>query len=527
MPERIKKRLPLGVQTFANIRDPKMNYTYVDKTEIAYYMIDSGVKYRFLSRPRRFGKSLFLDTLSELFKCTKELFEGLYVYDKWDWETRYPVIKLSLGGGDVSNKAELCDRLKEQVLNNSRRLDVALTTESEYVTTMFSNLIREASEKYKQSVVVLVDEYDKPLLDNIGNDEHIKEIQGTLQGFYSEIKNNDEFIRFGFITGISKFSQLSFFSHLNNLTDITMDPAYATITGYTQNDLEETFGEFLDGVDLEDVKKWYNGYNFLGNTVYNPFDVLTFFDQGNTFKNYWWNTGRQSFLTHMLDKKNYYLPNLENIEVGSEILDAFNINEINIVALLWQSGYLTFDKVLQNPLNKDITYKMKVPNLEIQASLNLLFSNYLTDNYSQDIQNRNNIMMALYEQKFDRVEELVYALFAAIPYDNHTGNTLSNFEGYYASVIYAYICALGLPVVAEDHSNTGRADMTIFFPNSIVILEFKVDMPDEAAIEQIKAKNYCGKYTADGRQIYMVGISFDSNKRNIVDFAWEAFEVKN
>jgi len=524
MAEKRKKRLPLGIQTFANIRDPKMNYAYIDKTQIAYDMIETGVKYRFLSRPRRFGKSLFLDTLSELFKGSKEMFEGLYVYDKWDWETKYPVIKLNLGGGDVNNKAELCDRLKELIINNAKQLDVTLTTESKYVSTMFSNLIRETSSKYNQHVVILVDEYDKPLLDNIGNDEHIEEIQSTLQGFYSEIKNNDEFIKFGFITGISKFSQMSFFSHLNNLTDITLDPTYATITGYTQNDLEEVFEEFLEGVDLDDVKKWYNGYNFLGTPVYNPYDILTFFDQGNVFKNYWWNTGRQSFLIHMLEKKNYHLPNLENIEVGADILDAFNINEINLIALLWQSGYLTFDTVKQNPLNKEFTYKLKVPNLEVQASLNLLFSNYLTGNLTQDIQPRNAVLMALYEHRFDDVEKCIYTLFSSIVYDNHTGNNLCDFEGYYASVIYAYISALGVPVVAEDHSSMGRADMTMFLPNSIIIFEFKVDMDSEAAIEQIKTKKYCEKYVTDGRDIYMIGMSFDSKQRNIVNFDWQTFE---
>ena len=524
MSERIKKRLPLGVQTFANIRDPKMNYAYVDKTKIAYDMIETGVKYRFLSRPRRFGKSLFLDTLSELFKASKEMFEGLYVYDKWDWENRYPVVKLSLGGGAVSNKVELCDKLKELILNSAKQLDVTLTTESEYVSSMFSNLIRETSEKYNQLVVILVDEYDKPLLDNIGNDEHIEEIQRTLQGFYSEIKNNDEFIKFGFITGISKFSQMSFFSGLNNLTDITLDPAYSTITGYTQDNLEETFAEFLQGVDLEEVRKWYNGYNFLGTSVYNPFDILTFFDQGNVFKNYWWNTGKQSFLTHMLEKKNYYLPNLENIVVGADILDAFNIKEINLVALLWQSGYLTFDTVTQHPVTKGISYKMKVPNLEVQSSLNLLFFNYLSNKSYSDNVARTTMIDALLDKKFDQFKQCVYTLFTTIVYDNHTGNNLCNFEGYYASVIFAYISALGVPVIAEDHSSMGRADMTMFLPNSIIIIEFKVDHDSEAALEQIKTKKYCEKYALDGRDIYMIGMNFDSKKRNIVSFDWQAFK---
>ena len=523
MAEKRKKRLPLGIQTFANIRDPKINYAYIDKTQIAYDMIETGVKYRFLSRPRRFGKSLFLDTVSELFKGSKEMFEGLYVYDKWDWETKYPVIKLNLGGGIVIDKSELKNKLRQIIQNNAEDLGVTITSDFHEPSLMFADLIRKTSQKYNQHVVVLVDEYDKPLLDNIGNDEHLEEIQRTLRGFYSEIKNNDHHVKFGFITGISKFSQMSFFSDLNNLTDITLDPTYATITGYTQNDLEKTFEDFLDGVDLKKMKKWYNGYNFLGTPVYNPFDVLTFFDQGNVYKNYWWNTGRQSFLTSMLERKNYHLPNLENIVVGEEVLDAFNVNEINLVALLWQSGYLTFDTVTQNPLNDEFIYKMKVPNLEIQTSLNLLFSNYLTGNLTQEIQPRNNILTALYEHNFDKVKKLVHTLFSSIVYDNHTGNNLCDFEGYYASVIFAYISALGVPVVAEDHSSMGRADMTMFLPNSIIIFEFKVDMDSEAAIEQIKTKKYCEKYANDGRDIYMIGMSFDSKQRNIVNFDWQPF----
>jgi len=437
--------------------------------------------------------------------------------------SKYPVIKINLGGGTVSNVKELVKRLNQVVKNNARILKVDIETDTADPSISFENLIQLTSEKYNQHVVILVDEYDKPLLDNIGNDEHIEKIQSTLQGFYSEIKNNDEFIKFGFITGISKFSQMSFFSHLNNLTDITLDPTYATITGYTHNDLEEVFEEFLEGVDLGKMKKWYNGYNFLGTPVYNPFDILTFFDQGKVYKNYWWNTGRQSFLTHMLEKKNYHLPNLENIVVGAEILDAFNIDQINLVALLWQSGYLTFDTVTTHATTDKILYKMKVPNLEIQASLNLLFFNYLSnDSYTSNTA-QISMIDALLDKEFDQFRDCVCTLFSSIVYDNHTGNNLCDFEGYYASVIYAYISALGVPVIAEDHSSMGRADMTMFLPNSIIIFEFKVDMDSEATIEQIKTKKYCEKYATDGRDIYMIGMSFDSKQRNIVNFEWEAF----
>ncbi len=521
MQKKEKKLLPLGIQTFAKIRDSKMNYAYVDKTAMAYEMIRKG-GFCFLSRPRRFGKSLFLDTLAEIFKGSKKMFEGLYIYDKWDWNTKYPVLKISLGGGGVYKKEELDGKLRDIVYWNSKYLEIDPEINDQEPHRLLSNLIQLAHKKYNQQVVILVDEYDKPLLDNIGNDEHIEEIRRTMRSFYAEIKNNDAYIRFGFITGITKFSQMSFFSDLNNLTDISLDPRYSTITGYTQNDLEEVFSEFLDGVDLEEVRKWYNGYIFLGEPLYNPYDILNFFDKQNVFKNYWWQTGQQSFLTKMMKGKNYHLPNLENITVGEEILEKFNIEDINIVALLWQSGYLTFDTVEQDPFTKTFSYKLRVPNLEVQASLNLLFSAYLTDKVTEDIVARNDIVKSLYNNNFEKVEALLRTLFSSIPYDNHVGNTMSNYEGYYASVIYAYLAALGVPLLSEDHSNLGRADMTMFFPNSIIIIEFKVDK-NEDAIEQIKRKKYYEKYLSDGRDIYLVGIKFSSEEKNITSFVYEKY----
>ncbi len=522
MQKKERKLLPLGIQTFADIRNPKRNYAYVDKTAMAYQMISGGTKYCFLSRPRRFGKSLFLDTLAEIFKGSKKTFEGLYIYDKWDWNTKYSVLKISLGGGGISNKEVLIRNLLYIISDNAQKLEVELNSDIQDINLLFRDLIVKTHKKYNQQVVILVDEYDKPLLDNIGNDEHIEEIRRTIRSFYAEIKNNDAYIRFGFITGISRFSQMSFFSDLNNLTDISLDPRYSTVTGYTQNDLEEVFAEFLDGVDLEEVRKWYNGYNFLGEPLYNPYDILNFFDKQNVFKNYWWQTGQQSFLIKMMKGKNYHLPNLENITVGEAILEKFNIEDINIVALLWQSGYLTFDTVKQNPMNKKTTYKLKVPNLEVQESLNLLFFNYLSSESFTDIIVQNSMLESLYEHNFKKVEELLKTLFSSIPYDNHSGNTMSNYEGYYASVIYAYLAALGVPLLSEDHSNLGRADMTMFFPNSIIIIEFKVDK-NENAIEQIKRKKYYEKYLSDGRDIYLVGIKFSSEEKNITSFVYEKY----
>ena len=507
-------KLPIGIQTFSEIRED--NYAYVDKTEHIYNLTDRG-KYYFLSRPRRFGKSLLIDTISELFKGSKEYFEGLFIYDKWDWETKYPVIKISFGSGYFATKKETLQSIEDQLRQILRELDLECDNVSN-IYGCFSEIIWAAHKKYGQKVVILVDEYDKPIIDVISNKPVASENREILGSFYSAIKTNDRYIKFAMLTGVSKFSQMSLFSKLNNLTDITIRKTYGTITGYTHHDLEITFKEHLNGVDMEEVRRWYNGYNYLAESIYNPFDILKFIDSDFSFENYWWESGNPRFLIEILKESNFYLPDLDNLIVGKETLNAFDAERIDLIALLWQTGYLTFDKVIIK--NNKTKYKMKVPNLEVQNSLSSLFFDYLVDN-GIDRNNKEILMQDyLFDDNLSGIKDVLVSLFSSIPYNNYVKNKLGDYEGYYASVIYTFLSALGFDTVAEDVTNKGRIDLTIKTKNSIYIFEFKVDSK-EKAIKQIKERKYYEKYQSENKDIFMVGISFDSGLKNISDFKWE------
>ncbi|MGM0519778.1 MAG: AAA family ATPase [Campylobacterota bacterium] len=309
------QKLPIGIQTFSKIREG--NYIYIDKTDIAYDIIER-YQYVFLSRPRRFGKSLFLDTLRNIFEGNKKYFSGLAIEDKWNWETSYPVIQISFAEGRIKSIQDLEEKFEEIFQWNQKQLDITCQYKASD-RRCFSELIRKANEKYNQKVVVLVDEYDKPILDNITNSILAKEIRDGLVNFYSVIKGSDEFLRFAFLTGVSKFTKTSIFSGLNNITDISLNKNYGDICGYSQNDLETTFKPYFNGVDMKKLKCWYNGYNFLKNNMYNPFDILQFIANDQTFKNYWFETGTPTFLMELIKKQNYFLPTLTNLRVDSLI----------------------------------------------------------------------------------------------------------------------------------------------------------------------------------------------------------------
>lgn len=356
------KKLPIGIQNFLEIRSS--DYVYVDKTEIAHALIEGG-KYYFLARPRRFGKSLFLDTLKCIFEGRQELFTGLYIAERRDWSRKHPVIHLSFGGGVVKSRQDLTDKLEEIFRGNARALGV----ECSYAFTdrrCFLELIQRAHEKYGQRPAVLVDEYDKPILDNILNPEMALEIRDGLRDLYSVIKDSDAHIEFAFLTGVSKFCKMNLFSGLNNLNDISLDPRYAAICGYTQAELERHFREHLAGMDLAELQRWYNGYNFLGEMVYNPFDILLFFDKGKIFQDYWFATGTPTFLMDLIRKKHYYLPDLNRLEVSRELLDTFEVERIPIEALMHQTGYLTIKSVNRAPIPNMVTYTLDFPNFEVR-----------------------------------------------------------------------------------------------------------------------------------------------------------------
>ena len=516
------KNLPIGIQTFHEIVDKKKNYIYIDKTKLALNLINTG-KYYFLSRPRRFGKSLFLDTLKDIFEGKKELFEGLYIYDKWNWETTYPVIKISFGGG-ITQSIEDLDRSIFYIIDkNQERLGIDCHYKDD-VKSCFMELIKNANQKYNQKVVILIDEYDKPILDNITDKKFSKEIRNRLKNIYSIIKESDQYIKFVFLTGVSKFSRVSLFSGLNNLEDISLSPKYATICGYTHQDVKEHFEERLDDIDLDELKKWYNGYNFLGEGVYNPFDILLFFSRDKIYSHYWFETGSPSFLIELLREQKYYLPSLENLYMSETDLSSFDVDDIKIETLLFQTGYLTIKEV--ETIYNQRSFKLGYPNLEVRTALNERIFRYLLTN---NILNKSSLLRSIQKKDMQQFEKALYQVFAKLPNDSYRNNEIQNYEGYYANVVYAYLAGLGIQFIAEDVTNLGRIDLTIATPDmsQVYIIEFKVvenKNHNGKALEQIKEKKYHEKYLNASEEIIIIGIEFSKEDRNISKFEWEKIE---
>ncbi len=346
-----------------------------------------------------------------------------------------------------------------------------------------------------------------------------REAKDTLRDFYSSIKSNDEYIRFAFLTGVTKFSKVSVFSGINNIiVDISLEEPYGGICGYTQHDLETVFAKHLEDANMEKVKKWYNGYHFMGEHVYNPFDILLFISKGKIFKNYWFETGTPSFLIKLLGQKHFFLPQLSSLKAGDELLSSFDIDNISPITLLFQSGYLTIKDVSQEG---DMTeYTLGFPNLEVSRA----FTTSLLDIFASSegrFEVRKNLAHALDTGDMEQFKTAIHALFAAIPYHNYSNNDLAGYEGFYASVIFAWLTSCQPFLAVEDCTNKGRIDMRVEAGGTIYLIEFKVDMPGEAALEQIKAKGYAEKYQAKGKKIVLIGIGFSSQEKNVTEFVWE------
>ena len=511
------KKLPIGIQTFSKIREG--GYCYVDKTNLIYQLAHSSGEYYFLSRPRRFGKSLLVSTLKAAFSGQKELFRDLYLEKNWDWNIEYPVIDISFGGG-VFESREILDKtihsiLKRHALSNG----IELTEDTGHLK--FKELIQQLSSKYNQRVVILVDEYDKPILDNIEKSDIAIEIREGLKNFYSVIKDSDAYIKFAFLTGVSKFSKVSLFSGLNNLKDITLEKRYATLCGYTEDEIKQVFADYLDGVDLAQLGRWYNGYNFLGENVYNPYNVLLYLDNG-VFKNYWFETGSPSFLVKLIQTRQYIVPQLEHIEVSETLLSSFDIDRIEIETLLFQTGYLTVQSVRQQGARR--LYRLTYPNLEVKMSLAESLLTYFVRYPLEQERNLSAVYYALKQADINELKNIFHAFFASIPHDWYRKNQLAGYEGYYASIFYCYFTALGITVTAEDTTSKGRIDLTVRLDNNVYIIEFKVIEKESSAgsaLKQIKEKNYHEKFQQKGLAIYTIGVEFNKKDRNIAGFEWE------
>ena len=511
-----RRRLPIGIQTFRTIREE--GCYYVDKTAHVRRLLDQGTHY-FLSRPRRFGKSLFLDTLKELFEGNEPLFAGLAIHDDWDWSVRHPVLRLSFGSGNFHEPGHVATSLMAQLDAVERESGVA----SDYRTgpQRFAHLLESLHRRTGQRVAVLVDEYDKPILDALEAPETARANRDYLRGLYAVVKDSDAHVRFAFLTGVTRFSRVNLFSGLNNLKDITLDPRYSDICGYTEADLDAVFSPELPGLDRQRIRDWYNGYGWRGTEkVYNPFDILLLFDR-REFDAYWFESGTPTFLVEALVRRRVSSLTLEDMLSSSELLSAFDVGAIATEALLFQTGYLTIKG--SERLGSETLYRLGYPNLEVRQSLNRSLLRHLVQDATRQTANSARLYRLLEADDFAGLEALFQAFFASIPYEWYTNNAIAGYEGYYASVFYSYFAALGLDITVEDSTSHGRADMALRFGGRVYLFEFKVvELAREgAALAQLKARGYADKYRASGEPVYLIGVEFSKDARNLTAFAVE------
>ena len=511
-----RSRLPIGIQTFREIREE--GCYYVDKTAYIRRLLDEG-KHYFLSRPRRFGKSLFLDTCKELFEGNEALFEGLAIHDAWDWSVRHPVVRFDFGRGHFADPGAVKERVAEQLADIERRSGI--TAEGTTPDGRLAFLLEALHERSGRRVVVLVDEYDKPMLDALEVPEVARASRDFLRGLYAVIKSSDAHVRFSFLTGVSKFSKVSLFSGLNNLLDITLSPRYSSICGYTDADIDTVFAPELGGLDRDVIREWYNGYWWLGEErVYNPFDILLLF-QERLFKSWWFETGTPAFLVETLFERRVSSVALGEMMGSASLLSAFDVGDIATEALLFQTGYLTIREEQQR--GGRISYRLGYPNREVRQSLNESLLGYLVRNPSRQEANSIRLYDLLEANDFDGLRTLFHAFYASIPYEWYTGNDIARYEGYYASVFYSYFAGLGLDITVEDSTSRGRLDMAVRFNGQVYLFELKVvELAGEgAALTQLKARGYAEKYRALGEPIHLVGAEFSRDTRNIVRFQVE------
>ena len=508
-----KRKLPIGIQTFREIRE--QNHYYVDKTAYIRRLVDEG-KHYFLSRPRRFGKSLLIDTLKELFEGNEPLFRGLVIHECWDWSMRYPVVRLSFGGGNFKVPGYLHTNLMAQLDAVERRTQVV----SEYATgsERFAHLLEALHDRTGQPVAVLVDEYDKPILDALDVPEVARDNRDFLRGVYAVIKDSDAHVKFTLLTGVSKFSKVSLFSGLNNLTDITLSPRYSALCGYTDADLDTVFAPELPGLDRDDIRRWYNGYSWLGEEkVYNPFDILLLFFN-RKFGAYWFETGTPTFLIDTLVARAVGALSLDGMLGSDALLSTFDVDHIATEALLFQTGYLTIQG--EEDRAGQMFYRLGYPNREVRQSLNESLLNRLADNPALVVEHDARLYDLLRINDFAGLEAQFKAFFAGIPYQWHTKNNIADYEGYYASVFYSCFASLGLDITVEDSSHHGRLDMAVVFNAHVYLFEFKVveHASVGAGLAQLRARGYADKYRGLGYPIHLIGVAFSKATRNVAAF---------
>lgn len=511
------KQLPIGIQTIESII--KDGYIYVDKTDLLFNLIKKG-KYYFLSRPRRFGKSLLVSTLKAIFSGEKELFKNCKISSlDYSWE-KFPIIHIDFTQIRTKNSEMLEEDLKKEFLNVGKLYGKILENKAS-TQEVLRDLIKGLSEIGK--VVILIDEYDKPIIDNINNLKEANANRSLLKDVFGTLKGLDECLRFVFVTGVSKFSQVSLFSGFNNLEDITTSPDYATLLGYTEDEIIFYFQDHLKKISqekvkdrlpshekkiLEEMKHWYNGYLFSWGrqAVYNPLSTLSFLKTGRT-QNFWFQTGTPTFLIELIKKIKYPLDQLSDIDVGEEVFDSYDLQDINPISLMWQTGYLTIQSY--DPIKR--LYHLGYPNQEVKdAFLKRLAAGITGVNPPQVSSYARLCIKALKENDLELFLTQLKTFFASIPYDMHLEE-----EKYYQTTFYVLAQLMGLETQVEVKTNLGRIDMVIEMEKMFYIFEFKINQTSKAALKQIQTKKYLEKYFGKKKDVIAIGVNFSTKKRTI------------
>jgi hypothetical protein len=507
------QNLPIGIQSFEKLR--RENYLYVDKTEVIHRLITSGQVF-FLSRPRRFGKSLLVSTMEAIFKGQKELFDGLYIQDKIDWtQLKHPVIRIDFGGVNNNTPENLQQDIEDVLSQIAQQQGISLERKG---AGSFTELIEKLHQVTGYQVVVLIDEYDKAIIDNITSSEIMEGNKKVLHDFYQVLKAADEHLRFVFLTGVTKFAGLSIFSGLNNLNDITLVDKYATICGYTQQELENSFGEYMDTIAqhlsmrnkeiLDGIRIWYDGYSWDGKTaIYNPFSTLLLFEN-EEFSNYWFRTGTPTFLIEFLMLRDQLKPVLEPVILGAGSFDSFDPQGINEIPLLFQTGYLTIKH--KEYFEGQPQYTIEMPNREVRESLlQHLLSAYSHYPLGQSllIQDMKKQLIA---QDASGLEKNLREMLAYIPYQLHIGK-----EAYYHSLLLLWLRLLGFDVSGEVNTNKGRIDAVLQLPEHTIIAEVKYQVKKEKisslldkAMKQIREMDYAERHVETGHAPSLLAIAF-------------------
>lgn len=508
-------KYPIGIQDFEKLRTN--GYSYVDKSRFVYKLATEG-EYYFLSRPRRFGKSLFLSTLEAYFQGKKELFEGLAIYDlETDWK-KYPIFHIDLNTANFREKDSLYTVLNDYLTTWECKYG---TRESEATLALrFKGVIARAAEKEGCGVVILIDEYDKPILQTLRDPELQAEHRAQLKAFYSVLKTQDRYIKFAFLTGVTKFGKVSVFSDLNNLTDISMDHRYISICGMTEKELLTNFKEGISELaeangDTEEatiakLKARYDGYHFEENTIgiYNPFSILNTLSRLR-YKDYWFETGTPTFLVDLLKMHNYRLPDMTKERVSDDVINSVDSLSTNPIPVIYQSGYLTI-KGYDERFKK---YLLGFPNREVEEGfLNFLLplytsagnnSPFLVDEFVQDVESGNP----------ERFMQRMKAFFADTSYQ-----VVGNAELYFQNAMYLVFKIMGFYTQVERPTSDGRIDAIIQTPNYIYVIECKLDRTADEAIKQIENNGYAEPFLMDKRKLYKIGVSFSSETRGVAEY---------